>query len=156
MKKRWIFVTLLVGALAIGITGGTVLAQGSAATGDSPLKSFAARVAAILGVDEAKVQGAFNQAGKDMQDEALQKKLDNMVAQGRITQEQADQLKKWYQSRPDVLSPGGPMDRGPMGGFGGRGGPRGHMFGGRGWDGMGPNHGVAPTPTPTSSGNTSF
>jgi len=151
MKKRWLFVTLLVGALAIGITGGTVLAQGSAASVDSPFKSFAARVAAILGVDEAKVQDAMKQAGKQMQDEAMQKKLDNMVAQGRITQEQADQMKKWYQSRPDVLSPGG-----PMGGFGGRGFHRGHMFGGRGWHGMGPNHGVAPIPTPTSSGATSF
>ncbi|MSQ22426.1 MAG: hypothetical protein EXR53_03840 [Dehalococcoidia bacterium] len=156
MKKRWLFVTLLIGALAIGITGGTVLAQGSAATGGSPIKSFAARVAAILGVDEAKVQDAFKQAGKQMQDEAMQKKLNTMVAQGQITQAQADQMKQWYQSRPDVLSPGGPMGGGPMEGFGGRGFHRGHMFGGRRWDGMGPKGGVAPTPTPTSSGNTSF
>ena len=156
MKKRWIFFTLLVGALAIGITGGTVLAQGSGATGDSPVKSFAARVATILGLDEAKVQGAMDQATKDMQNEAIQKKLDDMVAQGRISQEQADQIKQWNASRPDVLSPGG-----PLGGFGGgrgfhRGQMFGGMFGGRGWHGMGPNHPAAPTPTPTSSGNTSF
>ena len=153
MKKRWLFVTLLVGALAIGITGGTVLAQGSAASGDSPVKSFAARVAAILGLDEAKVQGAMTQATKEMQDEALQQKLDNMVTQGRLTQDQADQLKEWYQSRPDVVSPGGSFEL-PFGLFGGRGFQRGPMFGGRGWDGMdkmGPNHGVVPTPTPNSS-----
>ncbi len=150
MKKRWLFVTLLVGALAIGITGGTVLAQGSGTSGNSPVKSFAARVAAILGLDESKVQSAMNQAAKEMQSESIQKKLDNMVANGRLTQDQADQLKKWYQSRPDVLSPGGSL-AGP-GPFGRHGFHRGPMLKGRGWDGMGPNHGVAPTPTPKASG----
>jgi hypothetical protein len=155
MRKRWLFVTLLVGALAIGITGGTVLAQESGIRGDSPFKSFAARVAAILGVDEANVQDAMKQASKEIQDEALQKQLDNIVAQGRITQEEADQMMEWHQSRPDVFSPRGSFGV-PVGGMKGRRFHRGHMFGGRGWDGMGPNHGVDPTHTPTSSGRTSF
>ncbi len=149
MKKRWLFVTLLAGALAIGITGGTVLAQESGITGESPFKSFAARLATILGVDEASVQDAMKQASKEIQDEVMQKKLDNMVAKGLITQEQADQMAEWYQSRPDVLSPSGPLK-----GFGGHGFHRRHKFGGGGWNWKDSNYGVVPTPT--SSGSTSF
>lgn len=149
MKKRWLFVTLLVGALALGVTGGTVLAQESGTEGGSPMKSFAARVAAILGVDEANVQDAFRQATQEMQDEALQRKLERMVENGRLTQEQADQIRAWYQSRPEVLPPGMP--------FGRFGGHHGHHRGGM-WRGGGWHMPVPPTaiPTPGSSSTTSL
>ncbi len=145
MKKRWFFVALIVGALMVGITGGAVLAQGSGTSSDSPFKSFAARVAALLGVDEAKVQDALKQAAKETQDEALEQRLSHMVQNGRLTQQQADQIKTWYQSRPDALSQGF-----PMGGFGGhrfhrgmmRGGPMGHME-------------TPPAPAPQASGTSS-
>ena len=152
MKKRWVFITLLVGALALGITGGAVLAQGTGTSGATtpPLQTFAARVAAILGIDQAKVQDAMKQAATAMQNDALQQRLDKMVQSGRLTQAQADQIKQWYQSRPDVLGPVGPM--------GGRGFHRGMMRGGFGGFGMGSEHGAPPAsnpPTGTSS-NTSF
>ena len=83
MKRRWLFIPLLVGALAIGITGGAILANGTGTEGDSPLKSFASRVAVILGLDESQVQDAFDQAATEMQDEALQQKLDRQVEQSR-------------------------------------------------------------------------
>jgi hypothetical protein len=135
MERRWLVVTLLFAALALGITGGTVLARGPVPSGASPAESFAARVADKLGLDEAKVQAAFNQAARDIQNEAQQQKLERMVAQGRLTQEQADQIKQWYQSRPEALSPGFP--------FGGRGFHDGGV-GGRGRHGVGFQHGVAP------------
>jgi hypothetical protein len=140
MKRRWLFVTLLFATLAIGITGGTVLAQEPVASGSSLAKSFASRVADKLGLDEAKVQGAFNQAARDIQNEAHQQKLDRMVAQGRLTQQQADQIKQWYQSRPEVLSPGFPFGRHEF--------DHGRMGGSRGRHGMDFKHGVAPAPTP--------
>ena len=56
------------------------------------------------------MQGAFDKAQKDMADEALQKRLNSLVQQGKITQDQADQYGKWYQSRPSVPLPGmGPI-----------------------------------------------
>ncbi|MBI2171848.1 MAG: hypothetical protein HYU30_07520 [Chloroflexi bacterium] len=131
MRKYRIFVALLVGALALGITGGTVLAQESDASGTSPIKSFAARLAEKLGLQEAQVQDAMKQVGREMQDEGLKRKLDAAVAAGRITQAQADELYAWYQARPDVMGPG-------MGfrgfGFGGHGHGfhRGHYSGGMG------------------------
>lgn len=150
MKRRWLIVTLLVGVLALGVTGGIVLAQENWTSGDSPLKSFVSRVAAILGLDEAQVQDAFDQAATETANEALQGKLDRLVDQGRLTQEQADEYSQWYQSRPETLSPGFPLH-----GFGGHGSSRG-SWGGHGWYGMGSrNGGVAPMPTPESSDTTS-
>jgi len=121
IKRRWLYAFLLTGLLVIGITGGAVLAHDGGENGDSPVKSFASRVAGILGLNESQVQDAFNQARAEMQDEAIQHKLDKMVENGRLTQEEADEYKEWYGSRPDTLAPG----------FGGRKFHFGQGFGGR-------------------------
>ncbi len=146
MRKRWIVVSLLVGLLTIGITGGVVLAQeGGGSEKTSLAKSFASRVAAILGLDETQVESAMKQAAGQIQDEALQAKLDKMVESGRLTQQQADQYREWYKARPDSLAPGL--------GFGGFGGPRGHHGrhrGGFGMDGTG-HHSNPATPSATST-----
>jgi len=146
MRKHWFFVALLIGVLVIGATAGAVMANGDSTSTDSPLKSFASRVAKTLGVDEAKVEDAMKQASREMEDEAIQKKLDNMVAQGVITKEQAEQYKQWYQARPEGVSPGFPFAK--RGGFGGM------MGGGRGGHGMGFKRGVPATPgTPAPTTN---
>ena len=106
MKKRWFVVPLLVGVLALGIMGGTALAQDRGTSSDSPVGKFASKVAAILGLDETKVQDAFKQAAKETQDEALQTKLGRLVEQGRLTQEQADAYKAWYLARPEGIFQG--------------------------------------------------
>jgi hypothetical protein len=87
-------------------------------TGETPvIESFASRVASILGLDEAQVQDAMDQARREMQDEALKSKLDSMVERGWLIQEQADAYWQWYQSRPEgIRGFGGP---GPGFGFGG-------------------------------------
>ena len=109
MSRRWIMVTVLVGVLALGITGGAVLAQGGEtegdSPGDSPIRGLASRVAEILGLDDAQVQDTFQQAVGEMHEEALQRKLDRLVEMGKLTQEQADEYKVWFQSRPEGLSP---------------------------------------------------
>ena len=140
--KRWMRVSLLVGALVLGVAGGVVLAQeADEPESGSPLGGFASRVAAILGLDESEVQDAFDQAASEIRDEAMQRKLDRLVEQGKLTQEQADEYEEWYQSRPGYLSQGH-----PFGGF------RGHRFGPGRMHGMGFFKGVAPTPSPESSG----
>ena len=107
MKRRWLAVPLVVGVLAIGLTAGTIVAQEAPANGDAPeKKSFAARVAAILGLGEDVVEDAFKLAKAEMQDERLRQKLDSAVEKGRITREQADEYYEWYQLRPDFPAPG--------------------------------------------------
>ena len=98
-RKRWLISTLAAALMALGIAGGVVLAQ--EADEDSMMKSFAGRVAEILGSEETRVQDAMDQARQEMFSERLQNKLDKMVESGRITQEQADEYKAWIKSRPD-------------------------------------------------------
>ena len=105
MKKRLFIATLLVGVLAIGITGGTVLAQEGGSEDNSPVGKFASRVASILGLDEAQVEDAMKQAARELQDEALQEKLNRMVENGVITQEEADAYYEWFMARPDIAAP---------------------------------------------------
>ena len=107
MRKRWLIVPIMIGLLVTGVlTTSAVLAQSDGTDVTSPWSRFVSRVAEILGVDEAQVQDAVEQAAREMQDEALQAKLDRMVESGRLTQEEADARKEWYQSRPDGLHPG--------------------------------------------------
>ena len=62
MKKSWVMIAAIVGVLAIGDTGGVILAQEDPTDGGSPFKSLVSRVAAILGINEGEVQAAFDQA----------------------------------------------------------------------------------------------
>ena len=127
-RKRWFVVSLMAAVMAVGITTGVVMAQGSGdPEGDSPFKSFVSRVAEILGIDEAQVQEAIDQAAREIQDERLQQKLDRLVESGRLTQEQAVEYRDWIQSRPEGLSPRFGFRR--FGGFGGGFGSKFHGHG---------------------------
>ena len=121
MKKRfWLTGTIVAAVMVLGIMGGVAMAQGD---GDSEKQSFAARVADILGLDETTVQEAMDEAREEMREEALQAKLDWLVENGHMTQEQADEYKTWIESKPEGLSPK------LFGGFG----KKHHRFKGRGW-----------------------
>ena len=124
-KGRWLVAAAAVVALVVGLGGGAVLAQEGDPDGSSPIQSFISRVAGILGLDEQEVQTAFDQAAREMQDEAVQRKLAYLVESGKITQEQADEYAEWYGSRPESLGP-----RFGKRGFGGFGGRHGHGRGG--------------------------
>ena len=154
-KKRLIIITSVVAGVIVllGLVGGSVLAATSTAPTNAPKNPdsvFAAKVAAILGIDQAKVESAFMQAREQMRTEALDNQLKAMVAEGKMTQAQADQYKKWLQSKPDVPMMGGPWGSpGPMMG-GPRGGP-GPMMGPGGPPPGGPGErGPRPVPPSTS------
>jgi hypothetical protein len=154
-SKRFIIVAVLAAVVLVGSTATVVLAQSGNVDGGQP-KMLLARVAEILGIDQQKVEDAFAQAQSEMRDEALDNYLKNLVDQGKITQEQADQYKVWWQSRPDMTqyeqqlkdwqqarpsippelkewqeaSPNIPLP-GPFGRFGGMKGGGGRFFWGR-------------------------
>jgi hypothetical protein len=80
-------------------------------------------MASILGLEESRVQDAYNQAVKESRSEALQQRLDQMVQNGRLTKEQADQYRTWLKQRPDVPLPMPGISGGHgMRGFPGHGG----------------------------------
>jgi polyhydroxyalkanoate synthesis regulator phasin len=60
------------------------------------------RVAQILNIDAQKLKDAFKQALTELRTERQNTGLQNLVDGGKLTQEQADQLKAWLDSRPDV------------------------------------------------------
>ena len=116
MRKRWVIVSVVMAALAIAITGGAIMAQDE---DEDSSKTFAGRVAEILGLEDDTVADAMKQAKEDMRDEAVKAKLDALVEDGKMTQEDADAYLEWLESRPDVDFGGG-FGRGSHGkrGFG--------------------------------------
>ena len=103
-KKFIILTSILAVVLVFGVTAGVALAQGG---DDQPGSGNAllARVAQILGIDQQKVVDAFNQARTELKAErpprlTQDQLLDQLVKDGKITQEQADQLKAWWAKKP--------------------------------------------------------
>jgi len=68
------------------------------------------RVAEILGIDKQELVDAFQQAQRELRENALDTRLQELVTEGAWTQQQADAYKAWIQARPDVpplrLGPG--------------------------------------------------
>ena len=129
-SKKLIVGVVLAAALLFGSLGGVVLA---ADNGDDsqPGALFGAlwdKVCAIYEektgdtLDQEALKDSFVQARSELQAEALQNRLQSLVDEGQITQEQADEYLEWQQSRPDV-----PVQFGfrGHGGFRGMGGMRG-------------------------------
>jgi hypothetical protein len=155
--KKLIIVSSIVAAVIVisGLVGGAVFAAtpaSSTGTLPNPDKVFADKVATILGLDNATVEDAFTKARTELQTEALDTRLAKLVADGKLTQAQADQYRTWMQSKPNVPGVFGGMEsgRGMMGpGFGkmgpGFGCPRGHP--GK----FGPGPGFPPPPPDNSA-----
>lgn len=73
---------------------------------NSMLDGLAVRVAEILGLDQQIVINAFNLVHRENQDEMHKDGLDNLIKEGALTKEQADQYFQWYLTRPDAVAPG--------------------------------------------------
>jgi polyhydroxyalkanoate synthesis regulator phasin len=73
-----------------------------------------------VAIDSEQLKDALDQAQSEIQDEALETRLQNLVDEGKMTQEEADQYLEWWRSRPDIQLPlpglGGPDPGGHMAG----------------------------------------
>ena len=120
-RKKVVIIPVLIALVLVGTIAGVALADDGSdtPTGDTLL----ARVAAILGIDQTTVEEAFAHAQQEMRTEAMTNRLQEMVTEGTITQEQADEFQTWWNAKPDVLDQLGPR----FGGFG-RGFHRGGGF----------------------------
>ena len=129
-SKKLIVGVVLAAALLFGSLGGVALAADNE-DDSQPGALFGAlwdKVCAIYEektgdtLDQEALKDSFVQARSEMRAEALQNRLQSLVDEGQITQEQADEYLEWQQSRPDV-----PVQFGfrGHGGFRGMGGMRG-------------------------------
>ena len=153
-NRRKIIAGVLVATMALaGVLAGTISADDEG--GATPRNNVLARVAEILGLPQADVENAFEQAMTEQREErqaemqaARDARLQDLIDEGVLTQEQVeeweswlearpdnrDEMQAWLESRPDMGGEfaAGPAGRGMMpGGFG----PRGMMM--RGWNGGG-------------------
>lgn len=128
-SKKFIIIVLLATIVALaGTMGGIALAQENG--DDSQPETIFDRVTAVL-VDEGvnitaeQLKDAFAQVQGDIRTEAMEKFLDKLVEEEKITQGEADEYLQWWGERPDV-----PFGFGFEGGIGFRGMHRMRGFGG--------------------------
>lgn len=101
--KKPVIGALAVGAVALTLAGGTAMAYHPAGDGEGRT-GIAERVAVILGLDEQESQDlkdAFVEARGDIQEEAIEHKLQGLVEKEIITQEEADEYLEWYEAKPE-------------------------------------------------------
>jgi hypothetical protein len=123
-SKKFILIVIAVVVAVAGSLAGVAFAQ-TENSDDSQIKTIFDRVTEILvaegvNVTSDQLKDAFTQAQGDIRTEALQDRLQALVEEGKLTQEEADQYLEWWQAKPDV--------------------PAGFEF--RGWDGFGGMHGM--------------
>jgi len=108
-KKAKVLVSVLVAVVLLVVAGtATVMAASDNQTA-APPKTLQNRLAGKLGIPEDKLTTAMKEVKVELRDEALGRFLDKAVEKGRITAEEATQIKTWWQTRPaavDKLFPG--------------------------------------------------
>ncbi len=104
-KKIKVLISVLVAALLLTVGGITmVMAEGEEETTpplEAGAKGLLERVADILEIDEEDLIDAFKQAQQEIREEVFINRLNQAVAEGLITREQADEIIKWWEQRPD-------------------------------------------------------
>jgi Spy/CpxP family protein refolding chaperone len=97
---RVLLSTLLAVTMVAGTAGVALADDGRNSEGKQD--GLLARVAQILNIDLQKLKDAFAQALTEMRTERQNTGLQNLVDKGTLTQEQADQLKAWLDSKPNI------------------------------------------------------
>ena len=103
MKKLRVIIPLAMAVVAVAVISFTVAFAQENENSDSNASKLAVKVAEILGLEAAVVDDAIRQASEELKGEAIQKKLNALVENGRLTQEQADEYPNWIQSRPEGI-----------------------------------------------------
>lgn len=108
MKKRTKFAVIAIVAIVALASGITAIAfaespEGEAGSDSGPGQVFISKVADILGLDEEQLADAFIQARQEMWEECCEQRLQRAVEEGRITEGEAEQIREWWDSRPEAL-----------------------------------------------------
>lgn len=99
-KKKFIVMLLITVVVIAASFGGVALAQES--EDSTQPDTLMGRVSKILGIEQQTLEDAFDQVRTEMQAEAMDRHLQNLVDEGVITEEQAAEYKEWLESRPDT------------------------------------------------------
>ncbi len=113
-RKKFVILGLLAAILLAGASiGGIALAQGNESEDDSQpastVDTFWDRIAGILQEDGVivtadQLKNAVKEAQEQAITDALKKRLDKLVADDEITQDEADEYLEWFESKPDIAN----------------------------------------------------
>lgn len=111
MKKKLIITAVLCVVVLAAVLGGFAIAsaddEDTANVTASPRTDLLEKVAEIYeqntgtAINPVELEKAFQEAHTAMQSARLDQVLQALVEKGKITQEEADQWKAWWNSRPD-------------------------------------------------------
>ncbi len=107
-KKMKVLVSVLVAVLML-VGSGSAIAMAQEEEEPEPTveaNGLLTRVAEILGIPEEDLVDAFGQARQEMTEEVFLNALDKAVEEGLITQGEADEIREWWEQKPDVLDRG--------------------------------------------------
>ena len=127
-KHKWFIPVVLSVVLIGGITGGVMVAADDSSGVVDQQNQLADRHQELLdracaiyqentgtAIDSEQFKAALKQAQGELREEALESHLQDLVENGKLTQEEADNYLEWWQSRPDIQVPlpglGGPAPR---------------------------------------------
>lgn len=101
IRRRWI-IGSLVGLGALGATAVGVAVAAPSSQGESPRDRLIERAAAILGIETNRLETAIQQAQADLEKERRDEQIQKLVEEGILTQQEADDVKKWLDAMPDA------------------------------------------------------
>ena len=104
--KKFIIAAVLIAVVLVAGTVGVALAQGPQ-DNPGPRQNIMARVAQILGISQQDLENAFKQAASEQKEAAMDARFDKLVADGKISAEDAAKLKEWQSKKPDMPGIGG-------------------------------------------------
>ncbi|MDI6907722.1 MAG: hypothetical protein QMC81_09625 [Thermoanaerobacterales bacterium] len=100
MNRKIVGIALAAVLLAAALFSGVALAQSDTSAERGPLQTFLEKLAANLGIDQAKLTDAVKQTQLQMIDEDVQ--------QGRLTSDQAEKIKAQIEAGQPAFGPFGP------------------------------------------------
>lgn len=108
-RKKLIAGVLIATIALTGVLAGAAAVAADDTDGAAPARSaLMARVAELLGIDQSDVEGAFDQALQEQHEQrqeemeaAREARLQGLIDEGVLTQEQVDELEAWMEARPD-------------------------------------------------------
>jgi hypothetical protein len=150
-KRKWFIPMVLSIVLIGGIAGGVMVAADDSSGNVDQQNQLADRYQALLdrtcaiyqentgvAIDSEQLKDALHQAQGELREQALESQVQDLVENGKMTQEEAGSYLEWWQSRPAIQV--------PLPGLAGPG-PKGGMMWGRGFGAR-----CGPCPGPDTSG----
>lgn len=103
MKKRltiFLIGTAVSVVAVVGAFAGIAAAQSNDDDGDG--LTFVERVASILGIESDDLESAMQQVKDEIQSERRDAEFAELVEKGVLTQDEADAIKAWQDSKPEI------------------------------------------------------